>query len=306
MGTNGFSERGGKLGKHALSRGSRFDPIDPGSQHQRVDDFDLALAAPGSVAKSEAQLSGFVNALVDGCAKKARTQAKLPTKIPHGHENLNFGTNVDPVPVPEDGSGGSAGAEMLTVGGRDLRPQGMKEAKGSSVCSLHLAGMASANAVNQQIVSKGPRGAVHGFDEVGPRVEQEGHHGHAERASLGDAAWVKVWYPEAATNSVVVKAGGVEVGVGVERTSGEASELKETDEQPELDLVEALVNVGAAAADLLALQFGVLELKVDDVPRIFSTERRSRPSKEGIGLPGLDPRSSTPQGRHAPDSVTDR
>ena len=216
---------------------------------------------------------------------------------------MHFGTNADPVPVLEDGSGGSAGAEKVTLGGRDLRPQSMKEAKGSSVGSLHLAGMARANAVNQQIVSKGPRGAVHGFDEVGPRVEQEGHHGHAKRASFGDAAWVEVWFPEASSNSVEVEAGGVEVGVGVERTSGETSELKETNEQPELNLVEAFENVGAAAADLLALKFGVLELEIDDVPRIFSTQRRSRPSKEGIGLPGLDPRSSTP---HAPDVVTNR
>ena len=77
----------------------------------------------------------------------------------------------------------------------------------------------------------------------------------------------------------------MEVGIGAERTSGETGELKETNEQPELDLVEAFVNVGAAAADLLALKFGVLELEIDDVPRIFSTQRRSRTSKEGIGLP---------------------
>ena len=69
MRTNGFGERGGKLGKHALCGGSRLDPIEPGGQHKRVDDFDLALAAPGSMAKSEAQLSGFVNALIDGSAK---------------------------------------------------------------------------------------------------------------------------------------------------------------------------------------------------------------------------------------------
>ena len=147
---------------------------------------------------------------------------------------------------------------------------------------------------------------MHGFDEVGPRVEQEGHHSHAKRASLGDAAWVEMWFPKSTTNSVVVEAGGVEVGVGVERTSGETSELKVTNEQPEQDLIEAFVYVGAATADLLALKFGVLELEVDDVPRIFSTQRRSRPSEEGIGLPVLDPWSSTPQGRHAPDAVTNR
>ena len=65
MWTNGFGKRGGKLGEHALCGGSRLDPIEPGGQHKRVDDFDLALAAPGSVAKSEAQLGSFVDALID-------------------------------------------------------------------------------------------------------------------------------------------------------------------------------------------------------------------------------------------------
>ena len=152
MRANGFGERGGKLGKHALSGGSRLDPIEPSGQHQRVDDFDLALAAPGSMAKGEAQFSGFVNVLIDGSAKKASTQAKVPTKIPQGHEYLHFGTNVDPVPVPEDGSGGSAGGEEVALGGRDLRTQGMKEAKGSSVGSLYLAGVARPDAKDQQIV----------------------------------------------------------------------------------------------------------------------------------------------------------
>ena len=83
----------------------------------------------------------------------------------------------------------------------------MEKAKCSSICSLYLAGMARPDAKDQQIVGKGPRGALHGSDEVGPGVKQERHHGHAQRASLGDAAWVEVWLPEATTNSVVEEAG---------------------------------------------------------------------------------------------------
>ena len=83
----------------------------------------------------------------------------------------------------------------------------MEKSKSGSVGSLYLAGMAWPNAEDQQIVGKGPRGALHGFDEVGPGMKQERHHGHAQRASLGDAAWVEVRFPESPTNSVVEEAG---------------------------------------------------------------------------------------------------
>ena len=76
----------------------------------------------------------------------------MPPKVPHGHKDLHFGADVNPVPVPEDGSGGRAGAEKVALGGRHSCTQGMKVPKGSSVSSLHLAGMAWANAKHQQII----------------------------------------------------------------------------------------------------------------------------------------------------------
>ena len=48
--TDGFGDGGGKFGEHALCRGGSFDPIKPSGQHQCVDNFDLALSAPWSVA----------------------------------------------------------------------------------------------------------------------------------------------------------------------------------------------------------------------------------------------------------------
>ena len=61
-------------------------------------------------------------------------------------------------------------------------------------------------AEDQQIVGRGPRGALHGFDEVGPGMKQERHHGHAQRASLGDAARVEVWHSKASTYSIEIDA----------------------------------------------------------------------------------------------------
>ena len=181
----------------------------------------------------------------------------------------------------------------------------MEIAKSGSVGSLYLAGMTMPNTEDQQIVGKRSRGALHGLDEVGPGMKQERHHGHAQRASLGDAAWVEVWLPESPTNCVVEEAGGVEVGISVEGTRGEASHFKQTNEQPELDLIETFVYISAATADVFALQFGVFELKVNNIPRIFCTKGRSGPSIKGVSLPGLDPWRSAPQGRNTPNAVAD-
>ena len=73
VGTDGFGDGGGKFGEHALCRRGSFDPIKPSGQHQHVDNFDLALTAPWSVAKAEAELGGFVDALVECSAKSAST-----------------------------------------------------------------------------------------------------------------------------------------------------------------------------------------------------------------------------------------
>ena len=103
---------------------------------------------------------------------------------------------------------------------------------------------------------------MHGFNQMGPWVEEKRHHGRAQRAALGDAAWVQMGFAKTATHSVVVEARRVEVGISTKGTSREASNLKKADEQPKLDLVEALEDVGTGSADVLALQFGIFELKI--------------------------------------------
>ena len=77
----------------------------------------------------------------------------------------------------------------------------------------------------------------------------------------------------------------MKVSIGSQRARGETCQLKKADKQPQLNLVEAFVNICTAPADLLALQFGILELEVDNVPCIFCSERRSGASEEVICLP---------------------
>ena len=159
-----------------------------------------------------------MDALVESGAKQASPQAQMPPKVPHGHKDLNLGINVNPVPVPEEGSSGRTGAEKVALGGRHSRAQGVEITKGGSVGSLDLSVMLRPSAEDQQVVGQGPRGAVHGSDEVGPGVEEERHHSHAQRATLGDGAGVEVRFPETPTHSVVLEAGGMEVGVSSEGT----------------------------------------------------------------------------------------
>ena len=147
---------------------------------------------------------------------------------------------------------------------------------------------------------------MHGFDQMGPWVEEKSHHGHTQRAALGDAAGVQMGFAKTSTHSVVEEAGRVEVGISLKRTSREPGNLKKADEKPQLYLVEALEDVSTGSTDVFTLQLGILKLQVDQVPGIFSAEGRSSPSKKGIGLPGLDPRGNAPQSSNTPNAVTNR
>ena len=120
-------------------------------------------------------------------------------------------------------------------------------------------------------------------------MEQERHHCHVQRAALWNAAWVEVGLPQAPSNSVVEKARGVKVSISSQGARGETRQLKKANKQPQLNLVETFIEVGTATADLLALQFSIRELEVDNVPRIFCPERRSGASEEVVCLPRLDP-----------------
>ena len=130
---------------------------------------------------------------------------------------------------------------------------------------------------------------------MGPWVDEESHHGHAQRAALGNAAGVQKGFAKTSTHSVVKEARGAEVGISPKRTSREPGNLKKADEKPQLYLVEALEDVSTGSTDVFAMQLGILKLQVDQVPGIFSAKGRSSPSKKGISLPGLDPRGNAPQ-----------
>ena len=73
----------------------------------------------------------------------------MATKVPHRHENLNSGTDMDPVPGFEEGSGRGACAEQVALGSRDLSAQGMKIPKCSRISILELAGMVRPDAEYQ-------------------------------------------------------------------------------------------------------------------------------------------------------------
>ena len=99
VGPNRFRKSSGKLGEWALSGRRSFDPIKPSGKHKRVDDLDLALSRPWSVAQCIAKLGRLGQSLVDSRATQARAETKVPSKVPHGHLDLHSGTNVNPIPV---------------------------------------------------------------------------------------------------------------------------------------------------------------------------------------------------------------
>ena len=117
VGPDRLGDGSGELGKGTFSRRRRFDPIEPSRQDKSVDDLDLALSRPRPVAESIAKLSSFGQAPVDSGAIKARAEAEVPTKIPHGHPDLNGGSNVHPVPVSQDSPSSRAGAEDVALAG---------------------------------------------------------------------------------------------------------------------------------------------------------------------------------------------
>ena len=182
----------------------------------------------------------------------------------------------------------------------------MEEAESGSIGRLKKLAVIMPNAVNEEVVGQRSGGAVHGLHQPRPRVEQKSHHGHAEWAALGNAARVEMGHSQATTHSVVVDTRSVEVRVSTKWAWRVPSNLQEADEEPELDLVEALVDVSARSADVFALQLSIFKLQADKIPGIFSTKRRSCPCKERVVLPGLDPRRCSHQGRHSPDAVANR
>ena len=117
VGPDRLGDGSGELGKRTFSRRRRFDPIEPSRQDKRVDDLDLALSRPWPMAESIAKLSSSGQAPVDSGAIKARAEAEVPTKVPHGHPDLNVGSDVHPVPVTQGGPSSRAGAEEVALAG---------------------------------------------------------------------------------------------------------------------------------------------------------------------------------------------
>ena len=206
VGPDRFGKGSGKLGERAFSRRRRFYPIKPSGKHKRVDDLDLALSRPWSVAQCIAKLGRLGQSLVDSRATQARAETKVTSKVPHGHLDLHSGTDVNPIPVAQESTSSRAGAEEVALAGRDLGTDGVEEAEGGSIGGLKVLAMIRPNAVDEKVIGQGTRRALHRFDQPRPWVEQKSHHGHAEGAALGNAAGVEMGHAQAATHSIVVDA----------------------------------------------------------------------------------------------------
>ena len=107
------------------------------------------------------------------------------------------------------------------------------------------------------------------FHQLDPWMKEVSDDGHAEGASLGDAAHFPVWSPKASTDRIVVAHTFVEVPVGIKDAIGKASSFeKEVDQQP-LDLVKTFPDASATTCDIFASELGHLEVKASQVPCIF-------------------------------------
>ena len=114
--------------------------------------------------------------------------------------------DMNPVPGFEQSPGGRASAEQVALSSRYLGAQSMQIPQGSSIRILDLAGTVRPETKDQQVVRKGAWDAMHSPHHMGPRVQQERHHSHAQRASLWYAARAEVGLPQVPSNRVVEEA----------------------------------------------------------------------------------------------------
>ena len=154
VGPDRFGKCSGKLAEWAFSGGRRFSPIEPSGKHKGVNDFDFALPRPWSVAKRVAELGGLGQALVDSRTTQAGSKTKMPSEVPHGHQDLHSGPNVNPVLVAQDSSRRGAGAEEVALAGRYLGAECVEVAEGGSISCLNAVAMIRPNAINEEVVGQ--------------------------------------------------------------------------------------------------------------------------------------------------------
>ena len=104
------------------------------------------------MAQSIAKLSSSGQAPVDSGAIEAGAETEVSTKIPHGHLDLYCGSNVHPIPAPQDSTSSRAGAEKVALIGGYLGSDGVEVAECGSIGSLKVLAVILPNAVNEQVI----------------------------------------------------------------------------------------------------------------------------------------------------------
>ena len=151
-------------------------------QQQQLKVYEAGVDLFKRLTEDHEEGHGMPNAIIESSAQESLSQTQADTQVPHGHEDLHFGTNVGPVSLLEEASGGTAGVEQVAFVWGDLGPQSVEIAKGGGICCLHSLGMVGPNAKNDQVVRKRPRGALlcrmrwaQGWSRKETRVILRGH-----------------------------------------------------------------------------------------------------------------------------------
>ena len=133
--------------------------------------------------------------------------------------------------------------EQKALLGGDSRTNAVKVAESLTVgcdgpLDVHLS-----KGDDEEVVSQAAWYHMHGSHVFGPWCEEEGDHGHAPGASLGDTAGVGVGNAEPSSKRVVVVQALAEVGISTKWAGGEAREGEEVEQEVQLYLIETLDNV---------------------------------------------------------------
>ena len=195
------------------------------------------------MGKASAEASGFVDTFTKCSGGHCLPDVQLATQVSSAGNAIDLSANVDPKFGSEELPPVRSGTEGKALGGGDSRSNAVKVVESLTVgCDGPLDVLIS-EPDDEEVVRQAAWYHMHGSHVFGPWCEEEGDHGHAPGASLGDTTGVEVGNAEPSSKRVVVIQALVEVGISTERAGGEAREGEEVDEEVQLDLIETLDNV---------------------------------------------------------------